>query len=205
MKRIVILLAIITISISLKAQEIKTIFGGPRSSGGYGALENKFTTIRGQYANISGIYGGWYLNHRFLIGVAASASTNNMIVPDQFSVQPGTHMTYQYGQFGMINEYAFGSNKAFHINFNLFTGAGFTLQYQRYGKDAYAYNTQNNYDENWFFVMEPGVQLEMNLLRWMRLSPGVSYRMTYGSNGLGLSDSDLTNTSYSITLKFGKF
>jgi len=53
--------------------------------------------------------------------------------------------------------------------------------------------------------MEPGVQVEMNLFRWMRLAPGISYRQTFGSDSRGLTDDTLTNTTYSVTLKLGKF
>lgn len=53
--------------------QIKTIFNnrGQHASGGYGALGNKFTTINGNYANMAEVYGGWYINHRFLIGIAS--------------------------------------------------------------------------------------------------------------------------------------
>jgi hypothetical protein len=39
----------------------------------------------------------------------------------------------------------------------------------------------------------------------MRLSPGISYRNTSHSNAAGLKDSDLSDCSYNVTLKFGAF
>lgn len=190
--------------------EIKTLFsaGGHRASGGYGAIGNKFTYIRGEYANMAEIYGGWYINHKFLLGIAGAATTNDLRVPEQFSTQPGERMSYQYGQFGLMTEYTLWSNRAIHLSFHVMNGAGFTVQYKRYDweEDEY-WDDHNNYpkDSNWFFVTEPGVKLEMNLLRWMRFSPGVSYRATFGSEGLGLSDSSLSDISYNVTFKFGKF
>src|SRR6218665_109263 len=187
------------------AQEpIKTVFKkGILSSGGYGALTNKFTKIRGEYANMSGIYGGWYINHRLMIGLAGAAVTNNIPVPLQYSTDPARNRSYEYGQFGLMTEYVVGSNKPIHFVFQLFSGAGFTLQYDRH-------NWHNNYDdhindENWFFVAEPGVQVEMNLFKWMRFSPGVSYRASFGSDAAGMKDKDIRGVSYNATLKFGKF
>jgi hypothetical protein len=58
---------------------------------------------------------------------------------------------------------------------------------------------------NWFFVAEPGIAIEVNVFKWMRFSPGVSYRAAFNSNGQGLSDSALSAMSYNMTLKFGKF
>lgn len=184
---------------------VQTVFKpGIHSSGGYGALVNKFTTIRGKFANISGIYGGWYINHRFMIGAGLESVTNNLRVPQSFSADPGRDLSYEYGQFGLVTEYVPASDKPIHPVFQLFSGAGFTLQYQRYGwHDSYSH--PEVHDENWFVVVEPTVQIEINLLKWMRFSPGVSYRATFGSDGKGLADKDMRNFSYSASLKFGKF
>ncbi|MEI9810069.1 MAG: hypothetical protein WDO16_20600 [Bacteroidota bacterium] len=187
-----------------QGDKVKTIFkGGLRSSGGYGAATNKFTTIRGDYANLAGLYGGWYINHQFMLGLGLAASTNNLKVPLEHSADPLHSMTYQYGQFGLMTEYVVGSGWPLHLVFQGFAGAGFTLQYQR--SDWHTNSNRNINDENWFVVAEPGVQLEMNLFKWMRFSPGVSYRATFGSDGRGVKDKDLSAVSYNATLKFGRF
>lgn len=200
-----VLLVCLIMAKSAAAQEtIRTVFKkGITSSGGYGALTNKFTKIRGKYANLSGIYGGWYINHKLMIGIAGAAVTNNIPVPLQYSTEPDRNRSYEYGQFGLMTEYVVASNKPVHLVFQLFSGAGFSLQYDRH-------NWHNSYDntvsdENWFVVAEPGVQVEVNLFRWMRLSPGISYRATFGSDAQGMKDKDLRGVSYNATLKFGKF
>ncbi len=189
-------------------KELQTIFkkNPVRSSGGYGAISNKLTTINGHYANLVEIYGGWYVNHKFLLGLSASALTNDIPVPASFSAIPGDRLSYMYGDFGLRTEYAIASNKAFHLVFTLNTGAGFTVQYDRYFHDERSVGVQYfPMDENWFFVAEPGIQLEMNIFRWMRFSPGYSYRMAYGSDALQLKDSDISGHSLNLTMKFGKF
>ena len=198
------LITIFSLQAFAQEGDVQTIFKGDlRASGGYGAITNKFTTIRGEYANLVGLYGGWYINHRLMIGVGGAASTNNLLVPQQFSTNPLRPRTWQYGQFGMVAEYVPNSDKAIHLAFHLFSGAGFTLQYQR--EDWSQSGHDNATDENWFVVVEPGVQLEVNLFKWMRLSPGVSYRGVFGSYGRGLTDTDLSAVSYNATMKFGKF
>lgn len=184
------------------AQEVKTIFKSKiLSSGGYGAATNRFTTIRGKYANLSGLYGGWFVDKRLMIGLGGAASTNNLRVPDAYSTDPTDRRTWQYGQFGLMMEYVIGSNRPIHLVIQAFGGAGFTLQYSR--EDWHI--DDNATDENWFVVAEPGVQLEMNLFKWMRVSPGVTYRRTFGSDGKGLKDEDVSGFTYGATLKFGKF
>lgn len=192
------------------AYQIRTIFNnrGPNASGGYLGASNKFTTINGDYANLVELYGGWYINHRWLIGVGAAATTNNIPVAFQHSTNPGINMSYEYGQCGLMTEYVIGSNKVVHLAIQLFSGAGFTLQYQRYGWEHNDYwDNLNDYDhdENWFVVTEPGVKVEVNVFRWLRFCPGVSYRMAYGSDAKGLSDKDIQGTSVNMTLKIGRF
>lgn len=191
-----------------KDNPIETVFqGGPTSVRAYGALTNKFTTIRGDYANLVGVYGGVFINHKFMIGVGGAAMTNRLNVPLQYSTDPLRDLNYEYGQFGLVTEYVVGSNKAFHVAFNLFSGAGFTLQNDRdeWDNDEFDWEDDESLDTNWFFVAEPGVQLEINVFKWMRFSPGISYRAAFGSDGLGMRDSDISNISYNATLKFGKF
>lgn len=210
MKRtIYTLLLLVVLAITTQAQEIQTVFrNNGVGHGAYGALTNKFTSINGEFANMCGIYGGWYINHKFLLGVGAAAVTNDIRVPQQHSINPDIPMSYEFGQVGLVTEYVLGSNRAVHVAFNLFTGAGFTVQYDREGNDndwQWDDDERDHHDENWFFLAEPGVQVEVNLTRWMRFSPGVSYRIASGSEGRGLTDSSLSDMSYNVTLKFGKF
>jgi len=190
-----------------KNDDIKTLWrnSGLRASGGYGALTNKFTTIRGQSANIAEVYGGWYINHKFLIGVEGAAVTNDIRVPDQYSVIPGEQMSYEYGQFGLMTEYTMNSNRVFHLSFQLMSGAGFTTQYIRHNNDYYDDHHDFQHDTNWLFVAEPGMKLEVNVIKWLRFCPGISYRAAFGNDARGLTASDISGASANVTLKFGRF
>src|SRR5687767_1730150 len=89
MKKLSIFLFILfIINISAQAQEVQTLFKGSRSSGGYGAISNKFTSINGEYANLAEVYGGWFIGKKFLLGLGAAASTNDLKVPLQHSIDP---------------------------------------------------------------------------------------------------------------------
>jgi len=190
-----------------KKDDIKTLWRNCslHASGGYGALTNKFTTIRGQSANIAEVYGGWYINHKFMIGVEGAALTNDIPVPDQYSVIPGERMSYEYGQFGLMTEYTMNSNRIFHLSFQLMSGAGFTTQYIRHNDKYYDDHHDFEHDTNWLFVAEPGIKLEVNVVKWLRFCPGISYRAAFGSDARGLTASDISAASANVTLKFGSF
>jgi hypothetical protein len=199
-----------TPSENYRSYQIKTVFNnnGKWASGGYAALGNKFSTINGNYANIVEFYGGWYVGHRFLIGIEAASTTNDIRVPAAHSIDPTRPMSYEYAQCGLMTEYVIASDRVMHVAFQMFGGAGFTAQYDRYGWQDNNWDNYDNglkHDENLFAVAEPGVQLEMNIFKWLRFSPGVSYRMAFGSTGSGLTDKNLSSASVNMTLKVGKF
>lgn len=195
--------ALIATASVAQEQPIQTIFKNGHV-GGYVALSNKFTRMAGEFANMPYVYGGVFINRRFLLGAGVAATTSYLPVPAVHSERPGARMSYGYAQGGLVTEWVMGSNRAAHLVFHLFTGAGYTMQYDRDFGDA-GNTHQSVYDQNWFMVAEPGVQLELNLFRWMRLSPGISYRQTYDSQGRGLDDHALSHWTYSATLKLGKF
>jgi hypothetical protein len=189
--------------------QIRTIFkSGHKASGGYVAVSNKFTNLGDDYANMVELYGGWFVNHKFLLGLQVAALTNNIRVPQEFSSLPDEDMSYQFGQFGLMTEYTLWSHRAIHLSFHAMGGAGFTVQYPRHSwEDDDHWVDDNGYphDTNWFTVVEPGIKVEMNVFKWMRFSPGISYRAAFDSKAAGLSDDDLSGMSLNMTLKFGKF
>jgi hypothetical protein len=199
-------LFVLLCSLAAGAQENQTIFNsaGVKNSGGYGALSNKFTTINGMFANLPEVYGGWFINHNFLLGFEGAASTNYIPVPIANQDWNGNKMTYQYGQFGLMTEYVIASHKKVHVNLNLVTGAGFILQYDRENLSDWHFE-DHSANTHFFMILEPGVQLEFNLLKWMRFSPGVSYRRAFNSGAPGLTDNDLSGLSGNLTMKFGHF
>jgi len=187
--------------------EIGTLFGrnSTHASGGYGAISNKFSTLNGSHANLVEIYGGWYVDHWLLIGLGAASVTNDIPVPANLSALPQEKMSYHYSQFGLMTEFTIGSSRAIHASFQLFAGPGFILQYNRYEWDDEDDDFNHRRNTDWLAVVEPGVKLEMNLFRWMRFCPGISYRKVFESSSSGLSDDDLSAPSVNLTLKFGKF
>lgn len=204
-KLLIFIFALITVGKVAAQGEIQTIFKSSRVTG-YGAITNKFTSIRGDYANMVGAYGGVFIDRKVMIGIGGFSTTNKIVVPAEFSSIPGVEMSYGYVQTGLMTEYVVASNKPVHVVLSMFAGAGFSYQYEHWSNPNYDWNQpQGIYDQAWAFVMEPGIQVEVNLFRWMRLSPGISYRRSYNSDSLGLSADDLSDWSYNATLKFGKF
>ena len=56
-----------------------------------------------------------------------------------------------------------------------------------------------------FFVVEPGLELEVNVTRVLRMAIGGSYRMVRGRDLSTVSDNDLSNWAGNFSLRFGGF
>ena len=60
-------------------------------------------------------------------------------------------------------------------------------------------------DSDAFFVFEPGMEIELNIVSFFRIAIGGSYRYTSDINLIGHDPDLLRNFNAYFTLKFGKF
>jgi hypothetical protein len=54
-------------------------------------------------------------------------------------------------------------------------------------------------------VVEPGLEVEINVTRFFKIGLGASYRLVRQSDLITVSDKDLSGFSGGLSLKFGKF
>jgi len=109
-----------------------------------------------------------------------------------------------------------------HVSFPIILGAGGVYlnprENQKYHWD-YDYDYNYSYDSDFFLVFEPGVEVEFNMLRYLRMSVGASYKFTNdvnlvyeyevdgqdAKNTVVVSPSALDNFSVNIAIMFGWF
>ncbi len=153
-KRTVYMLALAAIcSSTLIAQETRkpeVLLQEPHHGFVVGA-DNKFSKINGEFANFFGVYGGWLINHQFMIGLGGYGKT--------------TDVHYQMGYGGFVLEYFINPNRLWNLSVKGLLGAG---------------SSSRAWDDP-FFVAEPEVKVMLNLTEWMRLGGGVGYRFVAGA------------------------
>jgi hypothetical protein len=195
------------IALPLTAQEdeneIRTLFGN-KSNGGYGAVSIGFTEINQIQAITIGGRGEWIIGHSLGLGFYGSGFMSDF-------VKSSTDLSYNLvgGHGGIILEPIFLPRFPVHLSFPLKAG---------FGGIAYAESQQpgftGNYDgyvksTDYFLIAEPGVELEFNLTRWLRLAIGASYTVTsdvHFKNTLDpIANDALKGISGGITIKFGRF
>ncbi len=204
------LLLILTISVSVYAQEeyeevknkeIKTILGRNSSVRGFGSLDLKTTEIKDDIALMPGVMGGIIMSNHFVIGLGAYGMATEI---DFIGTEPETRQ-YLYGGYGgLVLGAIIAPREVIHVNIPILIGAGGAYITEN-SPDDFDRNNDEFDESSAFFVIEPGIELEMNVTKFFRLGMGVSYRYVAESELVNITDSELTNYSGHISLKFGNF
>jgi hypothetical protein len=227
-KLILTIAALAAISTAINAQEsnageIKTLFGGTdfQSLGGYGALTTGYTKVNNLDAIYFGARGAVIINHSFALGLGGngfiSEPVNDKNLNNDFEFAGG------YG--GLVFEPIIGARQPIHLSFPILVGAG-GIGYTQHWGDQYDEDKDfNDYNEDSkaFFVFEPGVEIEFNMIKFMRVAITGSYRYTSdinlkykehfsmdssspGISGTSIAPGDLLRGfNVGLIMKFGKF
>lgn len=177
---------------------------GEIHSGGFGALVVKVGAIDGETAVLFGGRGGWVINRTFVIGGGGYGYTDMM--QHNQSMVADTGISFGYG--GLELEYLFSSSNVVHATVMTLIGAGgfAVMRRSAYGPD----NDFNTLYSTSCFVFEPAVNVEVNILTWLRLGIGGGYRFVTGIEaGIGAKTYDNNSTVSGLfgaaTLKFGPY
>ncbi|MBE0642740.1 MAG: hypothetical protein IH600_01540 [Bacteroidetes bacterium] len=209
------LLTITLFSLSASAQEQETLFASPIEHGGFGAAVAKMTPIRGEMALMVGGYGGWLINHQFMLGGGGYGLVTNVRASSEAEAaySPYDEPLYlEFGYGGVMLEYIIAPSKLVHINVNALIGGGGITYRDDWLNNWYDDMRGSDTDPHHYgrtealFVVEPTVNVELNVTEWFRISAGASYRVVTGIDELrGIENKDLSGPSGQLALKFGAF
>lgn len=197
-----------TVACAQEGDSIRTLFGKSGIHGGFGAASFRYTTIDNRDSYMNGIRGGWILNHSFVLGLGGYSFTSASEYDEQ--LEGDGQFTGGYG--GLLFETVFFSGSIVHFSIPVIVGGG-GIAYRKKFDDLQSIDEWGNVDNEPFFVVEPGIEVEVNVFRFMRAGVGAYYRyasdveLKYqdGNQQINALDNPLTGPSYGFTLKFGKF
>lgn len=181
-------------------QKIQTLFGENVDNGGYGALMFNYSKINDDNAFLFGMRGAWIIDHKLAIGLGGYGFINNMEW-DNINGHPDQFLTGGYG--GLLIEPILFAHKPVHLSFPVLIGGGGIALVDDYWDDYYD-DWYTEYADA-FFVIEPGVEVELNLVQAMRMAFAVTYRFTEDVELREIDKHALNGFNFGLTLKFGKF
>jgi hypothetical protein len=198
------LLAVPLLHAQEESSELKTLFGDrPISHGGYGALDIRYSAIDGKDAFLMGGRGAWVIGHAFALGFGGLGFINDYHYnPD---IAGGRNVNLAGGYGGLLLEPILFPKFPVHVSIPVLIGAGgvaYTTHYNPYDWDESHFFVE---EATGYFVLEPGLELEFNIVRFFRLAIGGYYRYTSDIRLYDTPENVLRGFSGGITLKFGKF
>jgi len=188
-------------------QEYRTLFGGDEiTHGGYGGLSINYSQIDGKGAILVGAKGAWIINHGIGIGIGGYGFANDINYEKTINGSIDKY-TLAGGYGGLLIELIIGANWPVHVSIPVLIGAGTVAYVNNHWKnyDDPDFHRPYNQDGDAFFVIEPGIEIELNMVKFMRLAIGGHYRFTSNLDLVDTKSGILNGFSTGVTLKFGKF
>jgi hypothetical protein len=210
MKKIIFVLAAIFVfnyafsqddekEVKLEDDGIKTLLGTDHKVGGYAALNFHYTEIDGRQGMSVGAKGAVLIGHSFAIGLGGSGFFNDVTIDKE----TGLYNNLEGGYGGIFFEPIILPKLPVHISIPILIGVGGVAYVNDY---YYSYDDWGYVeDADAFVIVEPGIELEANLLKFMRISLGATYRYTSDILINNKSKDILNGLSAGMSLKFGSF
>lgn len=213
MKKIIIAIVVLTMSFNTKAQnriddnEVKTVFGNRSGFGGFLEFGAKGGEINGQ----TGLFVGGGVKavfaSRLNIGFAGYGLATNINANTYGANNKHMHIGMGYG--GIVFEPVIANKRMVHITVPVLLGVGGVgLREERFialDEEDFDIEQYRLYEEDVFLIAEPGMNIEINLWRNLRLDLGASYRYIHDSDIDGLSDEELEGFTTKVGFKLGWF
>ncbi len=198
--KFLIILSFVVVSIQAQTrQAVKTIFGKENPKIGYFINPSfQFGEIAGNTAILPGLGAGVVFNNQIYLGINYKfiASENTP------KGEPDNRLYLDQRYLGLKFEYAIQPEKVVHVSFPIELGTGET---ELDLKDSYEDDQLVPNGDSWFCYFEPGVALEINLHKYIKLNIGAEYRFLRGRSFRNMTAKDLSGMSFSTGLKIGRF
>lgn len=176
------------------AQE--TLLEGDLRHGGFGGPVVKFTEINDKLGVFVGGRGGWIINGSFVVGGGGYGLANPGNF-DHIMDSPGNPGSLEMGYGGLELMYVLRPDELVHFSLGILLGAG-GLAWSPEGQSG-------NEADDAFFVVEPELDVVLNVAEFFRAGLGVSYRFARDVELFDLRDGDISGVTGLVTLKFGRF
>jgi hypothetical protein len=206
---------------STGTNEIHTLFHKGSGSckiplGFFFELNEEYTHLGHKSFFLPGMSMGLILNHHWTIGM-----TGNFIPNSQGFHSQGNHKhqedndstsarkhgnSLQGGYGGLLLEYILFPQSRIHVSFPLTIGSGY-IYHSHLAHRSDSTDTDNKWSHHGdsFFVIEPGVKLEINVIKHLRIDLGISYRYSPERDHRVTSPDLLNQLTGKLTIRFGKF
>lgn len=184
-------------------QEMETLLGRGSSFGGFIALSSKVADVNGQTALLSGGQLAMVLNHSLNIGLVGYGLVTD--VNANYLDTSGRNYFFEMGYGGLLVEPVIQPNKLVHLSFPIILGGGWAgVTDERFYEAGFNYD-HDVVETDVFWVIEPSVNVEVNIWKIARIGFGIGYRYLGDTEFINTTDSNMSGLSGNVTFKLGWF
>jgi len=190
-------------TVNYRQSDIQTLTGQGRNVGFYFGFHSEYSQIAGYDAFGAGGTFAMIINHGLALGFSGKGFFSE---PYEISSIKNTSYNYTGGYGGILIEPIIFPKFPVHISFPILLGGGgiarsvLTDYYY-----PYEYTEMKVENAEAFLIAEPGMELEFNVARWMRLGLTGSYRFTTLFTSSSFESNPINGFTAGFSLKFGKF
>lgn len=181
--------------------EVRTIFKHP-DRGGFFSLYGGMADLTGHNSVMAGLRFGATLDHWFSYGLGGSLLISQLTYND---ILINKSLQLEMGYAGLFIEPAIAPKVPIHFSFPILIGAGSAIYYDNANQNFEGHNGWVTVDNDIFYIIEPGAEMELNMTKHTRLCLGVKYRFISDLNLVNTKSDAFNGLYYGLTLKFGKF
>ena len=201
MKRFGVALLIAMLAVTSSFAQRNTLFSSDEFSlGGYFSPVVKFSSVHDNLGVFVGGRGGLIINHTFSIGFAGYGLASYV---EALNRGPYGERYMEMGYGGLDLEYIHNPNDLVHLSFHTLIGGGGVLFNERKWRSDYWDNRDR--DVYGFFIVEPGVNVDLNVMPFLQTSVGASYRIVSGLNSPVTTNAELSGPSVMVSFRVGRF
>jgi hypothetical protein len=186
------------------AQQERTLIEGNVDVAPFGGPAVRYTRVADQDGVMIGARGGVIINRSLVLSGAAYGLVNDVDAPNDSTgpfapLELRAPLDLRFGYGGFELEYILKPDAVAHVSLSALVGGGAT----QYVLDRSFFDDRERIGgTDAFFVLEPGVNLEVNVTRGLHMGGGVSYRAINGADRPGLSNDDLSGVAATFAVKF---
>lgn len=189
--------------------EMVTLLGNSNHVGGYGALSLRYFGIDKRDGVMIGGRGGVVIGHSISFGITGTG----FLTQPAYDPTLGEDAMIAGGYGGIYIEPIIMPNLPVHIALPITLGGG-GIGYNINHNDNHHWDDDDDYiDGHGFLLVEPGVEVEFNVMKYFRFAVGASYKFTSNielkydnsSNTRIIASDALNGFTVGVTFKFGAF
>jgi hypothetical protein len=200
MNKVYFMISLMALSTSLLAQETQTLFNTGEQSelkySGFGGPIFLATDFNNEIGICIGGKGGVVINETLAFGGIGFGMVNPLeFAGSNLSDDENTPLEMTYGAGGVFFEYIFNYGDRVEISVPLNLMAG--------GVNVNEPGTVSKVESTTFFLVEPGINIDLKISEFYTQSFFISYRQAIGSSLINVDAANISGLNVGLMFKFG--